>query len=1049
MPEHLPIALRVYPQSVTRKPKRRGRYRRPNVLFVFDAETTVDPSQALTFGTYQVCRLMDGRLGHVADDYRLIEEGLFHADDLKAKDLETVQQYAREHGIQCHSRKGFIHKVFLPWAYKLQALVIGFNLPFDISRIAVQLGEARRGRTDQRQRRSDIFAGGFSFSLDQYLDNAGRLRDNPYRPRIAVKTIDSKRHVIGFKSPLKGAEKKAAMRDYFSGHFLDVRTLVFALTDKGHTLASACEAFGVEHRKLEGIDHRGEIAPDYIDYNRRDVLATFEVAVNALAEYDLHPISPGALRPERARRTLQETQAYSPASLGKAYLRAFGVRPILERQRFQDKDLGHAMLAFYGGRAECRIRCAPVPVVYLDFVSMYPTVDTLMALWHFQTAERIDIVDATDEVRRFLDGLTLDDLFRPETWPALTSLVEVEPKGDILPVRARYEVGAQDWQIGINPLWSKQPLWYALADLAASKLRTGRAPTIRRAVRFVPRGRARGLRPATLPGGVTIDPRRDDFFRKVIEERKRAAQRDLSQAGRERLSRFLKVLANATSYGIFAEMNRHELPSGEKERATVYGLRGTFDCSVSALEEPGEYFFAPIAAFITAAARLMLAMLGRTASGLGGTYAMCDTDSMAIVATKAGGTVKVRSQGADGEQRNDTVCALSWRDVEAIRARFAALNPYNRELVPGSILKLEDVNKDPISGEQRQLYCYAISAKRYCLYTLGNDGRPIVKAWRQKPDEELGDEEGDARELSGERTWSEHGLGHLMNPTDSEAEDRGWIRQCWEGIVREALGKEHSVLPLLDRPALAKISGSTPAMLRPFASLNKGLVYDRQVKPFNFLMSAQVGPLGHPPNVDPQRFHLIAPFNKDARQWRKLRWIERYSRKSYTIATNGQPSVNVVRVKSYGDVLREYATHPEPKSLGPDGTPCTRLTKGLLRQRPVEALPFGDGLSVYIGKESNRLEDVQAGLVQDVGDVLAMYEDPRDDAWRTYWLPKLREVPVAELQRISGMSRTRVYEMLAGRSVPRRERRERLICRLQEREQTPEMYAVRGDIGAG
>ena len=54
--------------------------------------------------------------------------------------------------------------------------------------------------------------------------------------------------------------------------------------------------------------------------DRRDVLATWELAVKLLAEYEAHPID------------LQVTKAYSPASIGKAYLRAMGIAPVLERQ---------------------------------------------------------------------------------------------------------------------------------------------------------------------------------------------------------------------------------------------------------------------------------------------------------------------------------------------------------------------------------------------------------------------------------------------------------------------------------------------------------------------------------------------------------------------------------------------------------------------------------------------------------------------------------------------------------------------------------------------
>ena len=43
-----------------------------------------------------------------------------------------------------------------------------------------------------------------------------------------------------------------------------------------------------------------------------------------------------------------------------------------------------------------------------------------------------------------------------------------------------------------------------------------------------------------------------------------------------------------------------------------------------------------------------------------------------------------------------------------------------------------------------------------------------------------------------------------------------------------------------------------------------------------------------------------------------------------------------VRVKNCRDVIEEYATHPESKSLGPDGRPCHRQTVGLLRRHAID-----------------------------------------------------------------------------------------------------------------
>ena len=55
------------------------------------------------------------------------------------------------------------------------------------------------------------------------------------------------------------------------------------------------------------VKRHGVVTRRYIGYNRRDVLATSELAVKLLEEYDKHPIN------------LQATKAYSPASIGKAY----------------------------------------------------------------------------------------------------------------------------------------------------------------------------------------------------------------------------------------------------------------------------------------------------------------------------------------------------------------------------------------------------------------------------------------------------------------------------------------------------------------------------------------------------------------------------------------------------------------------------------------------------------------------------------------------------------------------------------------------------------
>ena len=991
-PDPLPIALRVYPEGkddAEKSAKSRKPPPRPDAMFVFDTETRTDATQRLTFGSYRFI---------VAE--QCLKETLFYGDDLPDKDRRTLESYKATHTAETGeegvreldllTREELVARVYLD-AYKAQCLLVAFNFPFDISRIAYDFVNARRRR----------FAGGFSLGLWSYIDKSGREREDRYRPWISIKHIDSKRALKGFtgrketdkedripEGSLSGRPKKNYV---FRGHFLDLRTLAFALTDRGYSLEQACEAFGVEHGK-QHVTRHGIVTPKYIDYNRRDVLATWELAEKLLDEYGKHPID------------LQVTKAYSPASIGKAYLRAMGINPIMERQPdFPKEYLGYAQSAFFGGRTSAHIRKVAVPVVYTDFLSMYPTVNSLMDLWSFVTAREIKIVEhCQPEIEEFLKRLTASELFKPATWKHLTAFVRIIPDGDILPSRAKYSVESNDWQVAVNHLYAKNndpddALWFSLPDVVASVLLTDKVPKIVDAFRIAPHGTLRGLRPIKLRGEVCVDPRKKDFFRIVIEERKRLSSRThLSEGEKKRLDKALKVLANATSYGIYAEMNRQE--SDQKVTVTCHGIdEEPYRCRVAHPDVPGEYCFPPLASLITGAARLMLSLLERSVYELGGTYAMEDTDSMAIVATEHGDVIPCPG-GRTGKRRG-LMKALSWEEVDKISNRFADLNPYDRDAVPGSILKIEDDNFDSATHKQRQLYCLAISAKRYALFLRDENGTPVLlrKDVNNKDDR-----------------WSEHGLGHLLNPTDPESEDREWIAQVWLSIVRRALGLTIQNPDFEHVPAVGRVTVSSPAVMRPLASLNEGKRYCDQIKPFNFLLACHVKPFGHPIGTDPERFHLIAPYESNPREWLKRDWIDQYSGDRYRIITVGPHGTRrAARVKTYGDVLREYEYHPEAKCADADGNPCGKQAIGLLQRRHVRIAKIK-----YIGKESNSLEDVESGLEQSPESVYTEYPDPRRDEWQTEILRVLKTLPLSRLVKETGLSRRALLDIRAGRSRP-------------------------------
>ena len=67
---------------------------------------------------------------------------------------------------------------------------------------------------------------------------------------------------------------------------------------------------------------------------------------------------------------------------------------------------------------------------------------------------------------------------------------------------------------------------------------------------------------------------------------------------------------------------------------------------------------------------------------------------------------------------------------------------------------------------------------------------------------------------------------------------------------------------------------------------------------------AQVASLfGHPEDVNPLKFHLIAPYESDSRKWLKLDWTDMHSGKRFAVTTRKNADAMVARLKSYRDVI--------------------------------------------------------------------------------------------------------------------------------------------------
>ncbi len=868
-------------------------------VLIFDTETHTDAAQHLRFGSFQV------RKGE-----ELREAGLFYdPESLSGQELELLEHYAASHGYALYPVADFMEEIFFKIGYELRATIVGLNLPFDISRLAIGHQPAR-GKT---------MRGGFSFKLS--------LRW--YRPRVQVKHLSQRVALIQFTMPAqqqysRGQRRRHIMVPIQRGFFVDVKTLAAALTSQSHSLDSLGKLLRIAHPKQTAEEHGGLLSESYLDYAMRDVQATWECFVILRERYLHHGLSETPVH-----------RIYSEAGLGKAYLKAMGIHPWRSLQPdFSPELLGVIMSTYYGGRSEVHWRREVVQALYCDFLSMYPTVCTLMGLWRYVIAQGMDWADATDWTRDCLEHIEIEHLQDADFWTALPVLVQVLPEGDIFPVRAKYGGDAQ-YTTGLNHLSSDTPLWYTLADCMASRLLTDKPPHILKALRFTPKEMQQGLMPVSIAGKshYRVDPASDDFYRRLIDLRRSVKDRAKNAAGSEAEALdseqlALKILANATSYGIFVELNAEE--QDEPITVTCYGPNGTgFPVSVHQVEETGKYFHPLLATLITGAARLMLAITERLAMDAGIHWAFCDTDSMALA------------------KPHDMAEADFRKKAEQVRQWFDPLNPY---MVKGSILNMENANYQIKDGKITKilepLYCWVVSAKRYALFNRDSIGRPIL------------------------RKASAHGLGHLLLPyRDSmtgvpdpvvplaEIGVERWQYDLWHQIVAAGIQgipnqPQLAKLPGLDAPAASRYAATTPELLRWFKKHNCGRPYREQVRPFNFLLAFQGQRLVDIPCGADAYFPAISPKMSKTKLPHLPRAVAPYNREPqqavpFCFDRNTGQRVTKNQLKTYRRALAQYHLHPEAKFLDADHT-----DRGLTQRRHIRVTAV-----TLIGKEANRWEE--------------------------------------------------------------------------------------------
>jgi hypothetical protein len=204
---------------------------------------------------------------------------MFHADKIDKESVARLRQFQKSNSaetmqgcpkkISLYSRSELMKEVF--WrCCEGGVVIVGCNIVFDLTRLALQYKTARRRNT------------GWALVLSEYYNRKKRkwLRD-PWKPLIGINPKDSRDAFIS----VSGGDQK---RHFKRARFLNLLTLAWALRNQHFGLKTACK-----HWKIAGkLDHKptGKVTLAEIKYCRQDVKATVGL-LNALrAEYEKYPI---------------------------------------------------------------------------------------------------------------------------------------------------------------------------------------------------------------------------------------------------------------------------------------------------------------------------------------------------------------------------------------------------------------------------------------------------------------------------------------------------------------------------------------------------------------------------------------------------------------------------------------------------------------------------------------------------------------------------------------------------------------------------------------
>jgi hypothetical protein len=924
MADRLDLYFRAHTTPVKSQKNDRGKRhssREPEHALIFHCATTTDERQNLLFGAYICAQLKDGQ-------YVAGEIGLFCREG-HPEERRVLNRFVQGSAFELCTVEEFRRKIFLKYL-KAGALIVAYDAPFQISRIAVKWNKSLKGR------------GAFSLYFRMFRDKkTGKMRPSGYEPGLSIENLDASKSIYRLiKYQFHEMDAKREQEQQRSNvRVLDLKTLTGVLTGEGHSFLSACEIFGAPASRMRKVPPR--VTKPAIESLLRNVTGELELLNRLKQKFAAHPVD---LAPERC---------YSAATLAKKYFSAMGIKPPQKKFNIPDRINGIAMQALFAGRAECTITRTPVPVTYLDFHAQFPAVSSLLDCREILCAERLGFREFTAGARQMVKRITLKDCYRPAFWKQFRWFALVEVQEDVVPMRAKFaQREDSDPTLAWDFLTSKQPFWMTGLGVIAAKLKTGKPLKVLKAIKVIPHGVQSGLMPVKLNGQIEVDPRRDDLAMKLVELRASLKDKDPKLAGG------LKVAANAAAFGILCQMNVKELDSSSRLR--VFSGEATYTSPpYKVWEQPGEFFCPIIASLVTGGSHLLCAMLERTVRDRGGHIAAMDTDSAMIVSTKEGGLIPCaggphqlnKYQVPSG---NTAIRALSWAEVDSIREESERLNPL-RDTLKAPFLKLEKENFNS-DGERQQLYAYCISAKLYCLFNL--DGNRLV-----------------IRKPSG------HGLGFLQAPyTITEWERKTgrkwtenlppWVFEAWHFILSREMGLPHRPPSWLKQPAVMTVPVSTPQVLERLGCFKDVL------RPFTVVTIPF-------PKKEPGllwKGYFIMPRTEQLNNLHGRPMVNVVSRRTFYIHDKNSSTLpkptGWLSLKTMGDEVNHILSRAESKFCVPNGGTCTSKTIGLLARRHIVAGEFH-----YLGKEASTrwATGPDLSMMAEAGAL-----DPTDETFREY-----------------------------------------------------------------